>query len=255
MAPLENLAGIFKALADPTRLRLVALIVERERCGRDLASELGVSGPTVSHHLRVLREAGLLRETQQAPYVFFSLDHKALQATAKALSSKKTVASLAHDRALPEAERKVLRTFFDGSRLVAIPAQRKKKLMVFEEVLRRLPRRKEYGERELSRFIEAIHADFCTIRREFIMNDYMTRKNSRYQLTERGRQVHPQGRVVSTSAEPRQSPTGKRTDPGDWLPTGPLGAQDRKNHIVDPRTLEPEALAEVCLLTHSDSLE
>ena len=193
-APLEDLAGIFKALADPTRLRLAALIVERERCGRDLAAELGVSGPTVSHHLRVLREAGLLKQSEQPPYVFFSLNHKALQEAARAVSSRKKVAALATEGALPAEERKVLRTFFDGPKLVAIPARRKKKLMVFEEVLRRIPRRKEYGERELSRFIEAIHADFCTIRREFIMNRYMTRSNGRYRLTDKGREaIHRAG--------------------------------------------------------------
>src|SRR5436190_2161625 len=84
----------------------------------------------------------------------------------KALADRKVVREIAGEDRLDAEERKVLRAFFDGPRLLSIPAQRKKKQIVFEELLRRLPRRKEYGERELSRYIEAIHPDFCTIRRE-----------------------------------------------------------------------------------------
>ena len=184
---LDALVSVFKALADPTRLRLAALIVERARCGQELAAELGISTPTVSHHLRVLRAAGLIRELRQTPYTFFELDHAALQEAVKAVADRRVVRDLAEDSAIPAEERKVLSTFFDGPRLTAIPAARRKKEIVFEELLRRLPRRKEYGEAELSRFIEAIHPDFCTIRREFIMGRYMVREGGRYQLTERGK--------------------------------------------------------------------
>ena len=186
---LETLVGVFKALADPTRLRLAALIVDRARCGQDLAAELGISTPTVSHHLRVLRAAGLIREIRQTPYTFFELDHTALQTAVRAVADKKVVRDIAVDSAVPAEERKVLSAFFDGPRLTAIPAARRKKEIVFEEILRRLPRRKEYNEEELSRFLEAIHPDFCTIRREFIMGRYMVREAGRYQLTERGRGV------------------------------------------------------------------
>ena len=184
---IGDLVALFKALADPTRLRLAALIVDRGRCGQDLAAELEISTATVSHHLRILRDAALVRETREPPYSFFELDLVALQRALRAVSDKKVVREIAGEDRLSADERKVLRAFFDGPRLLAIPSQRKKKQIVFEEVLRRLPRRKEYGERELSRWIEAIHGDFCTIRREFIMENYMVRQDGRYRLTERGR--------------------------------------------------------------------
>jgi biotin operon repressor len=186
--PLDGLVGVFKALADPTRLRLAALIVDRARCGQDLASELGISAPTASHHLRVLREAGLVRETRQTPYTFFELDLGALQRAVRSVADRRSVREMAEDaQARLDPQRKVLRNFFDGPRLVSIPAQRKKKEIVFEEILRRIPRRKEYGERELSRYLEAIHPDFCTIRRELIMGGYMVREGGRYRWAERGR--------------------------------------------------------------------
>jgi len=186
---VDEMVALFKALADPTRLRLAALIVDRARCGQDLASELGISTGTVSHHLRVLRDAGLVRESRQPPFSFFELDLGALQQALKAVSSKKVVREFADDDPRSSEERKVLRTFFDGPRLVAMPAPRKKKQMILEEILRRIPRRKEYEERELSRYIETIFEDYCTVRREWIMGRYMVRENGTYRLTDLGREV------------------------------------------------------------------
>jgi biotin operon repressor len=184
---VDDLVTLFKALADPTRLRLAAMIVDRPRCGQDVAAELGISAGTVSHHLRVLREAGLVQETREPPYSFFQLDLAALQQALRAVSSKKVVREIAGDEARSSEERKVLRTFFDGPRLVSLPALRKNKQLVFEEILRRIPRRKEYDERELSRYIETVFEDYCTVRREWVMGGYMAREHGVYRLTDLGR--------------------------------------------------------------------
>lgn len=178
---------LFKGLADPTRLRMIAAMVDRPRCGKDLAAEVGVSPATVSHHLRVLSDAGLLVETRQAPYSFFQLDLAGLQEAVKAVSTPKRVRELAPTAPEDGDTRAVLRAFFDGPRLLALPAQRRKKEIVLEEILRRLPRRREYQELELNRFIEAVHEDYCTIRREWIMGRWMERKDGIYKLAQRGR--------------------------------------------------------------------
>ena len=187
----DQLVQLFKALADPNRLRIVGLLVERKRCGQELASALRISPATISHHLRVLREAGLLRESRQRPYTFYKLDLKVLHKAMTTVTDRKAVQQFAAEGSLSEEERKVLGTFFEGSTLRAIPVQRKKKEIVFEEILRRLPRRKTYTERELSRFIETIHPDYATIRREFIMGMYMEREGGGglYRLADRGRAV------------------------------------------------------------------
>jgi len=184
-----SLVKLFKSLAEPTRLRMIGAMVDRPRCGQDLAAEVGVSPATVSHHLRVLSEAGLVRETRQPPYTFYQLDLDNLQGAVKAVSTPRRVRELSTISAVDEDTRDVLRAFFDGPRLVALPAQRKKKDLVLEEVLRRLPRRREYQETELNRFIEVTHPDFCTIRREWIMGRYMERKDGVYRLAARGRAV------------------------------------------------------------------
>lgn len=185
--PIDAVVRLFKGLADPTRLRLVAAMVDRPRCGQDLAAEAGVSPGTVSHHLKVLGQAGLLVETRHPPYTFFQLDLSALQRALQAVSTPKRVRELATSADVDEGTRDVLRAFFDGPRLRALPVQRRKKDLVLEEVLRRLPRRREYKEPELNRFIEVIHPDFCTIRRELVMGGWMERSAGVYRLATRGR--------------------------------------------------------------------
>jgi len=73
-AEADRLATALKALADPARLRLLSLInaqPEGEACVCNLTEPLGLSQPTVSHHLRVLREAGLVEREQRGNWAYF----------------------------------------------------------------------------------------------------------------------------------------------------------------------------------------
>ena len=75
-ADAERLAGVLKALADPARLRLLSLIQsapDGEACVCDLTAPLGLSQPTVSHHLKVLHEAGLLDRERRGKWVYFKV--------------------------------------------------------------------------------------------------------------------------------------------------------------------------------------
>ena len=73
-------AAMFKALADPTRVRIVNLLATAGEgvCVCDLTPHLGLSQPTVSHHLRKLAEAGLLRREQRGTWAFYSLNEAAV---------------------------------------------------------------------------------------------------------------------------------------------------------------------------------
>src|SRR5262249_39254822 len=97
---MPGLVRLFKGLADPTRMRMIAAMVDRPRCGQALAAEVRVSPATVSHHLRVLSEAGLVRETRQPPYVFYQLDLERLQEAVRAVSSPRRVRELATSSAV-----------------------------------------------------------------------------------------------------------------------------------------------------------
>ena len=66
-------SAVFDALADPTRRRLLELLAERERSAGELAGEFTVSRPAVSRHLRVLRDAGLVRWRDEAQRRIYAL--------------------------------------------------------------------------------------------------------------------------------------------------------------------------------------
>ncbi len=88
-AALE-LARTLKAIADPARLRLLSMVAAHdggEACVCDLTEPLGLSQPTVSHHLRVLVEAGLLTREKRGVWAYFALVPGALDSLAAALSS------------------------------------------------------------------------------------------------------------------------------------------------------------------------
>lgn len=79
-ADAEQLARALKAVADPARLQLLALIRSTgEACACDLNEPLGLSQPTVSHHLKTLTEAGLIRREQRGQWAWFSVDEVALR--------------------------------------------------------------------------------------------------------------------------------------------------------------------------------
>ena len=82
----EHLSDSFKALADPTRLAIVNRLASREVACVCEFSSLGLSQPTISHHLRVLREAGMIEVShKRGTFLFYRLVPEAVEALAFAL--------------------------------------------------------------------------------------------------------------------------------------------------------------------------
>ncbi|MCL4424553.1 MAG: metalloregulator ArsR/SmtB family transcription factor [Firmicutes bacterium] len=75
---LESLVEVFKTFGDLTRLKIIKLLMIREMCVGDLAEILGVSQPTVSQHLRRLKQAGLARERRDGQLIYYQVDWKAV---------------------------------------------------------------------------------------------------------------------------------------------------------------------------------
>ncbi len=87
-AHAEDLAAAFKVLADPARLRLLSLIAaqpEGEACVCILIKPLGLGQPTVSHHLKVMHEAGLLERERRGTWVYYRVVPEALDRLRAAL--------------------------------------------------------------------------------------------------------------------------------------------------------------------------
>ena len=92
-APLDaadavGLAAVLKAIADPARLRVISMLAASgEACVCDLTEPLGLSQPTVSHHLKTLVDAGLVQRDKRGVWAYFSLVPGALDGIGRLLST------------------------------------------------------------------------------------------------------------------------------------------------------------------------
>jgi len=94
-APLDvddagELAGGFHALADPVRLRILSILASSSKgevCVCDFVGPVGKSQPTVSHHLKILSEAGLVQGDRRGKWVWYSLNRERLSALRAAIDS------------------------------------------------------------------------------------------------------------------------------------------------------------------------
>jgi ArsR family transcriptional regulator len=87
---IDRIARVSKALGDPTRVRLLALIsaeARGESCVCDLTEPVGLSQGTVSHHMRILAQAGLVEREQRGKWAYYSIVRETLAATATAMRS------------------------------------------------------------------------------------------------------------------------------------------------------------------------
>jgi ArsR family transcriptional regulator, arsenate/arsenite/antimonite-responsive transcriptional repressor len=83
-----DLARRLKVLADPTRLRLLSMLLDSERgeaCTCDLVEPLGLSQPTVTHHLQRMAEVGIVRGERRGRWTYYSVDKSAVEAITAAL--------------------------------------------------------------------------------------------------------------------------------------------------------------------------
>ena len=86
----DVVARLLKAVADPVRLQILSIVrcsEGGEVCACDLPTPLGLAQPTVSHHLRILVEAGLLTRERRGPWAWFALVPERLELARQALSS------------------------------------------------------------------------------------------------------------------------------------------------------------------------
>jgi ArsR family transcriptional regulator len=84
----DDLARSLKALADPARLRLISIVAAsegQEACVCDLTEPIGLSQPTVSHHLKVLTDAGFLSRSKRGTWAYYSLVPGALDSVSRLL--------------------------------------------------------------------------------------------------------------------------------------------------------------------------
>jgi ArsR family transcriptional regulator, arsenate/arsenite/antimonite-responsive transcriptional repressor len=94
-AGAEELAPLFKALADPMRLRLLSLIACHdggESCVCDLLGAFDVTAPSVSYHLKILREAGLISSERRGTWVYYRVNPAVMERMAAVLAPPAVIA-------------------------------------------------------------------------------------------------------------------------------------------------------------------
>jgi DNA-binding HxlR family transcriptional regulator len=171
---LDRFATLFKALADPARLRILGCLAERPYAGHELAAHLSLTPPTISHHMRKLTHAGLVTATSEAQSRIYTLRTDEL----RELASTSIPAPETED----VEEARTLRALFDGERLKQIPAQRKKRVIILRHLLTRFTPGREYSEREVNEILKGANEDFATLRRELVDYGFMTRDKGVYRV-------------------------------------------------------------------------
>jgi len=186
---LDKIVSYHKALADPTRIKILIILAEGERNGQVLAEKLHVTPATITHHATKLREASLINERRDKNTIYFSLNDYFIHNNATAIVDLiyRNVGNKREVDAMEDSHKKlkesVINNFFTAEgKLKQIPAQLKKKLIVLEHLVSQLEEGRKYTEKEINHFIKPVHEDFATIRREFIMHQFMYRENEIYEL-------------------------------------------------------------------------
>jgi hypothetical protein len=173
---VEELSLLFKALADPARLRILGLLAERTHAGHELADRLALTPPTISHHMRRLVAAHLVDVVPDAQSRIYSLRTSAIREISEAVLSDGA------PQPASEEEDAVIRAFFDGPRLRQIPASRKKRVIVLRRLLERFAPDRSYPESEINELLREAHEDVATLRRELVDYGFMIRDRGIYRI-------------------------------------------------------------------------
>lgn len=184
---MSEALAVFKALSDDTRLKLVRALSDRPMYVELLAERLCVSPATVSFHLKKLFAAGLVEQKREQYYMMYSLRKEVFGMSLDELALAKTARP---DEAGAQAELreaqyriKVLKAFMPHGYCEVMPAQIKKRVIVFEEIIKLFEPGKTYPEKEVNEIITRVHADYCSVRRAFIGMGWMTRQYGEYTVT------------------------------------------------------------------------
>lgn len=173
-----SLLAFFKAMANESRLKLVGLLAGGEMSVQELARATALTEPTVSHHLAILKDIGLVSARAEGVTRWHALVPKALSRMNRALLDRTRIAQLA-PKSEPEA--RVLSSFVDrDGRLARIPANRTKRLVILKWLAREFEEGSRYPEAAVNETIQRHHWDSATLRRELVGHRMLAREAGVY---------------------------------------------------------------------------
>lgn len=87
----ESNAKVFKALSDPNRLMIIEMLQSRERCACEILEDLNISQSTLSHHMKMLCDSGLVKNQRDGKWIYYTLSKEDCQAAEKFLNKLSTI--------------------------------------------------------------------------------------------------------------------------------------------------------------------
>lgn len=180
---MDNLDGkpelldFFKALADENRLKIVGLLAQKPYTVEQLATTMGLSVSTTSHHLSRLAKASLVSAQADGHYYVYSLQTDALHSMARRLLSEESLSTLSADVDLDAYDRKVLAAFVDADgRIKAFPAQEKKFQVLLRYVVKAFEPGVRYSEKQVNEILGRYNEDTAQLRRFLVAYRLMDRE-------------------------------------------------------------------------------
>lgn len=175
-ADVTALLAFFKAMANESRLKLVGLLAHGEHTVQELAETLGLKEPTVSHHLAVLKDLGLVAVRPDGVMRWHSLKPRALAEMNRRLFDQDPAALAPQD----SWEDRVLATFVAPDGALTIPASRRKRWVILKWLAGKFVEGERYPERAVNEAIQRHHWDSATLRRELIGAGMLARESGVY---------------------------------------------------------------------------
>jgi hypothetical protein len=181
----SQLLNFFKILGHETRLQIVGLLANQERSVGELAQALGLTEPTVSHHLAMMKELGLVGVRAKGTTRIYRLDASFLERMSCDIFSPANLTQLASGQTEESSEQKLLQTFIENGKIKEIPARRQKRLVVLQWLVNQFELGRRYPEAEINERLKQLHPDHAALRRYLVENGLMQREAGFYWRVDR----------------------------------------------------------------------
>ena len=176
----QEAIALFKCLADKSRLQILKSLAREDQYVELLAQRLGLTAATVSFHMKKLADAGAVNSYKNQYYTMYTLRKELFSVSLLDILMEKSEEADLQAQREEQYRQRVLDSFLEYGRLKTIPAQRKKKRIILEEIGKCFEPGRIYSEQEVNEIILRFHDDFCTLRRDMISEKLLDRDQKGY---------------------------------------------------------------------------
>ena len=149
MTELEAI-NLFKCLADRSRIQILKSLMDEEMYVERLSERLGLTPATISFHLKKLVEVCAVKSRKEQYYTIYAINNEVFNVSILDILKEKSEEKKLQDERDEAYRKKVLDSFFEYGKLKSIPAQRKKELIVLQEIAKAFEPGRDYTEREVN---------------------------------------------------------------------------------------------------------